>query len=80
MEDLQQCHNCGGQFPDAYMADWTICVNCKRSAMEEMYGEPVFIDSLGIAWTQAEIEEAGGIHEVQKMAYDADARNNIKYN
>ncbi len=78
MENLQQCHGCGGQFPDAQMADWTICFHCKKSQMEEYHDEPVFIDSLGICWTQSELEEAGGINEVVKMAYDGDARNNIK--
>lgn len=77
-EKLTQCHNCGGMFPDSMMADWTICFNCMRQRMEEALGEEVFIDQLGIAWTQSDIEEAGGIDEIKNMASEADVRG--KYN
>jgi hypothetical protein len=42
-----------------------------------MWGEPVFIDGLVIAWTQSDLQEAGGVHEVMKMTADADVRNNL---
>ncbi|WP_408998472.1 hypothetical protein ACJ77P_12945 [Syntrophus buswellii] len=74
MNNLQQCHCCGGYFPDEAMADWTICFHCKKKQMEEIYEEEVFIDSLGICWTRDDIEQAGGIEEISKMASEADAR------
>ena len=55
-----QCRYCGGQFADNMMADLTICFSCKKHEMEKMFGEEVFIDSLGIAWTKKELDEAGG--------------------
>jgi hypothetical protein len=73
--NLSQCHNCGGNFPDEYMADCIICRGCMQIEMKNNCGEPVFIDSLGIVWTQSELEEAGGLAEVQKMAHEADGRN-----
>jgi hypothetical protein len=78
-ENTSQCHNCGGMFHDDMMADWTICYGCKQRQMEEYHGEPVFMDSLGIAWTQAELEEAGGKAEVMRMAAEADVRNQPFY-
>ena len=78
MDQMSQCHNCGGSFPNHMMADWTICGGCKQREMEAISGEPVFIDSLGIAWTKSEMEEAGGQSEVVKMAQGADVRNNFK--
>jgi hypothetical protein len=69
----QICYGCGS-YPDA---DWMICSHCKRSQLEEMWGEPVFIDGLVIAWTQSDLQEAGGVHEVMKMTADADVRNNL---
>jgi len=74
--DLQQCHNCGGMFPDEAMADWTICFHCKQQQMDEYLGEPVFIDSLGICWTEEELKEAGGRDEVMRMCAEADVRKN----
>jgi len=59
------------------MADWTICAGCKQREMEKISGESVFVDSLGIAWTKSELEEAGGMDEVVKMAKEADVRNNF---
>ena len=72
-EHTSQCHNCGGYFHDDMMADWTICFGCKQRMMEEATGGPIFMDSLGIAWTPKELEEAGGKAEVMKMARESDA-------
>lgn len=66
-ENLCQCHNCGGMFPNQGMADWTICRGCFSRQMEEMAGEPVYIDQLGIAWTRSELE-------AQRLAIEADVR------
>ena len=74
-EHTSQCHNCGGFFHEAMMADWTICFGCKQREMEEATGEEIFMDSLGIAWTKSELGEAGGKDEVRKLAIEGDARN-----
>lgn len=76
-ENLQQCHACGGYYPDEYMADWTICRRCLKQKVEEDLGEEVYMDALGIVWTQEDIKEAGGIVEINKMVAEADVRNNI---
>ena len=79
MENLTQCHVCGGAYNDENMADWTICRGCKIKQMEEYHGEKVFMDNLGICWTKAELEEAGGLDEVKKMAGEADIRRNNSF-
>lgn len=43
--------------------------------MEEALGESVYMDSLGIAWTAKDLEEAGGRLEVDRMVAEADVRN-----
>ena len=70
-DNTSQCHCCGGYFHSDMMADWTICFSCMKQQMEEIKGEPVFMDSLGIAWTQSELDEAGGKEEVMKMSKEA---------
>lgn len=70
-ENTSQCHRCGGYFHNDMMADWTICFGCKKRETEEELNEPVFIDNLGITWTQSELEEAGGKEEVIKMTLEA---------
>ena len=71
---MEDCHGCGRPYDDSF-ADWTICRGCMQREMEQYHGGPVYIDSLGIAWSQEELAEAGGQHEVDRMAYDADVRN-----
>lgn len=70
-ENTSQCNGCGGFFHNDMMADWTICFGCKQRDMEKIAGEPVFMDSLGIDWTQSELDEAGGKQAVIDMAKDA---------
>jgi reverse gyrase len=70
-----QCHNCGGEYPDEMMADWTICRNC----MQDQVGEDKYIDSLGIVWSKEELEEAGGEKEVELMCEEADIRKNNSF-
>ena len=77
-ENTSQCHNCGGFFHQDIMADWTICFGCKQRQMEEYHGGQVFMDSLGIAWSEEELAEAGGKTEVMRMARESDARINLK--
>lgn len=70
-----ECHRCGLPYNESF-PDWSICGSCLR----EEIPEDSFVDSLGIVWSPQELEEAGGIHEVMKMAYDADARNHFNPN
>ena len=70
------CHSCGHEYSDEMMADWTICRACMQEQMELINDEPVFIDQLGIAWTESELKEAGGMDEVKRMAREADVRTN----
>lgn len=67
-----QCHCCGNEYPDEYMADWTICRGCLQSQV----GEDKYIDSLGIVWNKEELEEAGGVSEVERLCAEADVRRN----
>ena len=67
---MESCHGCGRPYDDSF-ADWTICRDCKQREMEEYHGEPVYMDSLGICWTQKELEEAGGLGEVIKLNKEA---------
>jgi hypothetical protein len=39
----------------------------------ETHGDDVYIDCLGIAWTPEDLEEAGGIEEVARLANEARA-------
>lgn len=67
---MDNCHGCGRPYDDSF-ADWTICRGCKQREMEESHGEPVYMDSLGICWSRAELEEAGGLEEVVKLNQEA---------
>ena len=68
--DMDDCHGCGRPYDDSF-ADWTICRVCKQQQMEEHHQEPVYMDSLGICWTQEELDEAGGLQEVIKLNAEA---------
>lgn len=60
---------CGGMATPG----WETCSPCDKEQMMEYYesqGEEVYIDSLGIAWTDDELAEAGGMSEVEKMCND----------
>jgi hypothetical protein len=70
----QLCNGCYRKFDESQMADWTICIGCKKKQMEDYLDEEVYIDALGIGWTKDEIEEAGGIVEVRRMVEEADCR------
>ena len=67
---MDGCHSCGMPYNDSF-ADWTICRPCMQRQMEAYHEEPVFMDALGICWTRGELEEVGGIQEVQRLASDA---------
>lgn len=70
---MEGCHSCGRPYDDSF-ADWTICRDCMAQQLEQANGgERVYFDALGIAWTQAEIDDAGGWHEVMKMSSEAKA-------
>lgn len=65
---MDGCHNCGRPYDDSF-ADWTICRDCMWQ-MEQARGV-VYLDSLGISWTQEELDEAGGLSEVIKLNKEA---------
>lgn len=43
--------------------------------MEAYHGEPIYMDALGICWTEAELVEAGGKEEVDRLVKEADVRS-----
>lgn len=53
------------------MADWTVCRNCQLAFFEAYHEGPVYLDALGIAWSEDELKEAGGKEEVDRMVRDA---------
>lgn len=71
---MNNCHSCGTPYNDSF-ADWTICRSCKIEQMEAYHGEPIYMDALGICWTEAELVEAGGKEEVDRLVKEADVRS-----
>lgn len=67
---MQPCTGCGRPYDDSF-ADWSICRDCKHQQMEEALGEPVYMDGLGICWTQSDLEEAGGQREVDRLVAES---------
>ena len=65
-----QCNFCGRPYDDSF-ADWTICRDCANQKELESGREIVYRDSLGISWTQEELDSAGGLAEVIKMNKEA---------
>lgn len=67
---MESCHNCGRPYDDSF-ADWTICRECANQ-LEALSGrEIVYRDSLGISWTQEELDSAGGLQEVIRLNREA---------
>lgn len=73
---MDPCHSCGRQYDDSF-ADWTICRDCAMKQLKESEEETgrkiVYMDSLGISWTQEELDEAGGLAEVIRLNKEARA-------
>ena len=67
---MENCNNCGKPYDDSF-ADWTICRECKYQLENASGRKTVYIDSLGISWTQEELEEAGGLSEVIRLNKEA---------
>ena len=71
---MEGCYGCGRPYDDSF-ADWTICRDCmweqNRMAEETTGRKVVYMDSLGISWTQEELDEAGGLKEVIKLNKEA---------
>lgn len=67
---MEGCHGCGRPYDDSF-ADWTICRSCMMSQAQESGMEVAYMDSLGIMWTQQDLEEAGGLQEVIRMNKEA---------
>ena len=57
---MDNCHGCGRPYDDSF-ADWIICQNCMYQQQIESGRNIVYMDSLGITWTQEELDEAGGL-------------------
>lgn len=62
---MNQCQCCGNEYPLNEMADWTICFSCIREEQSRM--GYVYTDSLGIGWTYNDLQEIGGIAEVENL-------------
>ncbi len=67
---MEGCHGCGRPYDDSFQ-DWTICRSCAWEQMQQWEDPPVYMDSLGIGWSQKELDEAGGIQEVIKLNKEA---------
>ena len=65
---MENCYGCGRPYDDSF-ADWTMCRSCMMSEQEKRGA--VYMDSLGICWTEEELKEAGGLQEVIKMNKEA---------
>ena len=67
---MENCYGCGRPYDDSF-ADWTICRECSFQQQKESGREVVYMDSLGISWTQEELDEAGGLEEVIRLNKEA---------
>jgi len=65
---MDGCHSCGRPYDDSF-ADWTICRDCIWQQQQER--GVVYMDSLGITWTQEELDDAGGLQEVIRLNKEA---------
>ncbi len=65
---MENCYGCGRPYDDSF-ADWTICRDCMRQEQQER--GVVYMDSLGICWTQEELDDAGGMQEVVRLNAEA---------
>jgi hypothetical protein len=63
-----ECQTCGTPYNDSF-ADWSICRSCMWQ--QEQSRGVVYIDSLGISWTQEELDGAGGLQEVVRLNHEA---------
>ena len=67
---MENCYGCGRPYDDSF-ADWTICRDCMWQQQQEAGRPVVYMDSLGISWTQEELDEAGGLQEVIRLNKEA---------
>lgn len=65
-----ECHGCGRPYDDSF-ADWTICRDCMWQHQQER--DVVYMDSIGICWTQEELDDAGGLQEVMRLNVESQA-------
>jgi len=72
--NMEGCHGCGRPYDDSF-ADWTICRGCMWEQQKESGREVVYMDSLGISWTEEELKDAGGLQEVIKLNKEARVSN-----
>lgn len=67
---MENCYGCGIPYDDSF-ADWTMCRGCMWQAQRDSGREVVYMDSLGISWTEEEIKEAGGLSEINRLNKEA---------
>ncbi len=63
---MDNCHGCGRPYDDSF-ADWTICRDCMLEQQRSNGRDIAYMDSLGISWTQEELDDAGGLDEVIRL-------------
>lgn len=68
---MSTCQVCGNEFDYNSSPAHCVCASCYEKEIRKAYDEEVFIDPLGIPWTQKEMEKAGGYREIIKMCDEA---------
>lgn len=67
---MENCYGCGRPYNDSF-ADWTICRDCMWEQQKKSGRDIVYMDSLGITYTQEELEDMGGLTEVIRLNNEA---------
>ena len=62
-----KCVTCGKNVDYDSMPTWTLCRDC----LQERVGLDKYIDSLGIVWAPKEVEDAGGIEEIERLCSES---------
>ena len=58
---MSTCQCCNNQYPDEFMADWSICFECKKEQ-----GNYEYIDSMGIGWSSEDLLDIS-IEEIEEL-------------
>lgn len=66
-----KCLICKNKFEFDDSPAHRLCKRCYEISTRAAYDEPVYIDALGIAWTKADLEKAGGQAEVDRLCREA---------
>jgi len=65
---MNTCLACNHEFNNESMADFIMCIYCKQQELQ-LLGY-VYMDSLGIGWTEEDLTNAGGILAIEKLCED----------